>query len=127
MANGKTPRFLDKVRTVLRRKHYSISTEKTYTNWIKRFILFYDKRHPKEMGGKEIEEYLTHLALKAKVSASTQNQALNALLFLYCHILNQTTDFPINSVRAKRARHIPMVLTQEEVYQLSNACRGSIT
>ena len=124
MANGKTPRFLDKVRTVLRRKHYANSTEKTYINWIKRFILFHDKRHPNEMGSKEIEEYLTHLALKAKVSASTQNQALNALLFLYRHILDQTMDFPINSVRAKRARHIPVVLTQDEVYQIIECLSG---
>lgn len=124
MASGKTPRFLDKVRTTLRRKHYANSTEKSYINWIKRFILFHDKRHPKEMSGKEIEEYLTHLALKAKVSASTQNQALNALLFLYRDVLDQTTDFSINSVRAKRARHIPVVLTQEEVYQIIECLSG---
>ncbi|NIM93054.1 MAG: integron integrase [Anaerolineales bacterium] len=116
MNTRKPPRFLDHVRTILRRKHYARSTEKTYANWIKRFILFHDKRHPQEMGNREVEDYLTFLALKAKVSASTQNQALNALLFLYKEVLDKPLDFPIYSVRARRSKRIPTVLTRDEVH-----------
>lgn len=76
------PKLLDQVRDAIRVKHYSFRTEKTYINWIKKFIFFHNKRHPLEMGEKEISQFLTHLAVKVKVSASTQNQALSALLFL---------------------------------------------
>ena len=77
----KRSKFLDHVREVIRTNHFSYSTEKTYISWIYRFITFHDKRHPKEMGGKEIADFLTNLAVERKVSASTQNQALNALVF----------------------------------------------
>ena len=77
------PKLLDQVRDRLRVKHYSIRTEQAYVDWIKRFIWFHDKRHPKDMGAPEVEAFLTHLAVKGKVSASTQNQAKSALLFLY--------------------------------------------
>ncbi len=82
-------RLLDKVRQKIRLKGYSIRTEKTYTSWIKRFILFHRKRHPNEMGKPEIEAFLTHLAINRNVAASTQNQAFNAILFLYTHVLNR--------------------------------------
>jgi len=77
------PRLLDQVRDFIRRLHYSIRTEQTYVNWIRRFILFHRKRHPKEMGAPEVEAFLTHLAVQGKVAACTQNQALNAIVFLY--------------------------------------------
>jgi len=79
----KQPKLLEQVRDAIRRKHYSIRTEEAYVDWIKRYILFHDKRHPREMGSAEIEAFLTHLAVERQVSASTQNQALNALMFLY--------------------------------------------
>ena len=82
-------RLLDRVRDVLRVKHYAISTEKTYVSWIRRLMLFHDKRHPSEMGSAEIESFLTHLATERNVAASTQNQAPSALLFLYRKVLQQ--------------------------------------
>jgi len=82
-------KLLDQVRETIRRKHYSRSTEKTYVSWIKRFILFHQKQHPLEMGEREIEAFLSSLAIQRKVSASTQNQAFNALLFLYRHVLRK--------------------------------------
>ena len=81
--NSQPVKLLDQVRNRIRVKHYSIRTEEAYVSWIKRFILFHDKRHPKEMGSKEIEAFLTNLAVRGKVASSTQNQAFNAILFLY--------------------------------------------
>jgi site-specific recombinase XerD len=81
------PRLLDQVRNLIRRKHMSRATEKAYVQWIRRFILFHNKRHPREMGAAEVEAYLSHLAVNRRVSASTQNQALSALLFLYRGLL----------------------------------------
>ena len=83
------PRSLDQMRDVIRLKHLSIHTEEAYLSWVKRFILFHDKRHPKDMGAPEIRAFLTHLAVQGKVAASTQNGALNALLFLYRYVLHQ--------------------------------------
>ena len=108
-------RLLDRVREVLRRKHYSYRTEQAYIHWIKRYILFHNKRHPKEMGGPEIEAFLTHLAVEENVAASTQNQALSALLFLYREVLRREIDVPIEAVRAKKPKRLPTVLTREEV------------
>ena len=85
----KAPKLLDQVRDKIRLKHYSIRTEQTYVDWIKRFVLFHHKRHPAEMGAAEVEAFLTHLAVEGKVSASTQNQAKAAVLFLYRQVLNQ--------------------------------------
>ncbi len=110
-------RLLDQVRDALRRKHYSIRTEQAYVAWITRFILFHHKRHPQEMGAPEIEAFLTHLAVHEKVAASTQNQALSALLFLYREVLNQDPG-PINALRAQKPRRLPTVLTKEEVHRL---------
>ncbi len=104
-------KLLDRVRDAIRLKHYSIRTEEAYVNWIKRYILFHNKRHPNEMGRAEIEAFLTHLAVNKHVAASTQNQALSALLFLYREVLRKDPDFPIDSVRAKRPRRLPTVVT----------------
>lgn len=108
-------KLLDRVRETTRRKHYSIRTEKSYVAWIRRYILFHNKRHPLEMGRAEIEAFPTYLAISRKVAASTQSQALSALLLLYRDVLNEDLDFPIDSVRAKRPKRLPAVLTKEEV------------
>jgi site-specific recombinase XerD len=105
-------RLLDQVRDAIRVKHYSIRTEEAYVDWIKRFILFHDKRHPKDMAGPEIQAFLTHLAVEGHVAASTQNQALSALLFLYREVLKQPLDFPIDSLRAVKPKHLPTVLAK---------------
>ncbi len=81
-------KLLDQVRHVIRKKHYSIRTEQAYTDWIRRFILFHGKKHPKDMGEREISEYVSYLAVKKNVAESTQNQALNAIIFLYKQVLN---------------------------------------
>ncbi|MEM4302228.1 MAG: phage integrase N-terminal SAM-like domain-containing protein [Candidatus Caldarchaeum sp.] len=116
MATEPRPKkLLDQVSEAIRRKHYSSRTEETYVHWIKRFILFHDKRHPKDMGAAEVEAFLTHLAVQEKVAASTQNQAYSALLFLYRHVLNQPLDMPLDVVRAKKPEHLPTVLSRDEV------------
>ncbi len=112
------PKLLDRVRQALRRKHYSYRTEQAYIHWIKRFILFHNKRHPKDMGTPEIEAFLTHLAVEENVAASTQNQALSALLFLYREVLHQDLDLPIDAARAKKPKRLPTVLTREEVQRV---------
>lgn len=111
-------RLLDQVRDAIRLKHYAYSTEKTYVYWSKRFILYHNKRHPKEMGEKEISEFLTYLAVEENVAASTQNQALSALLFLYREVLRKDLDLSIETVWAKRRKHLPTVLTKEEARQV---------
>lgn len=108
-------KLLDQVRDVIRVKHYSDRTEESYVYWLRRYILFHDKQHPKEMGSTEIEAFLTYLAVKERVAASTQNQALSALLFLYREVLKQELDSPVDALRAKRSRYLPTVLTKEEV------------
>ncbi|MBI1880119.1 MAG: integron integrase [Chloroflexi bacterium] len=118
------PKLLDQVRHILRLKHYSYRTEETYLDWIKRFILFHHKRHPQEMGIPEIEAFLTHLAVRENVAASTQNQAFSALLFLYREVLRQELDGPINAFRAKKSRRLPIVLTQSEVRHILAAMSG---
>jgi integron integrase len=111
-----SPRLLDQVRLVLRRKHYALRTEYAYINWIRRFILYHHKQHPASMGAPEIETFLTHLAVDLVVAASTQNQALSALLFLYRHVLKIELDkHEINAVRARKARRLPTILSREEV------------
>jgi integron integrase len=107
-------KLLDQVRDVIRLKHYSYRTEKCYTDWIKRYILFHHKRHPKDMGRPEIEAFLTHLAVNERVAASTQNQAFSAILFLYKEVLClELAD--INALRAKPSHYLPTVLTKAEV------------
>ena len=94
------PRLIDQVRSVIRLKHYSLRTEEAYWQWIKRFILFHGKRHPNEMGEAEVGAFLTHLAVDKNVAASTQNQALSALLFLYKEVLKTPLDWIENVQRA---------------------------
>lgn len=108
-------RLLDQVRLSLRRRHYSLRTEASYLGWIRRFIIFHNKRHPNSMGSAGIEAFLTHLAVDGRVSAATQNQALSAILFLYREALGLELDLPIRSVRARRSTHLPTVLTKDEV------------
>lgn len=108
-------KLLEQVCDVIRVKHYSYRTEESYVYWLRRYILFHDKQHPKEMGSTEIEAFLTYLAVKERVAASTQNQALSALLFLYREVLKQELDSPVDALRAKRSRYLPTVLTKEEV------------
>lgn len=109
------PKLLDQVRDRIRVKHYSIRTETQYVQWTRRFILFHGKRHPRDMGQKEIEAFLTHLAVACNVSASTQNQALSALLFLYREMLEMEVPWLDKVVRAKRPQRLPVVLTKQEV------------
>jgi len=108
-------KLLDRVRDMVRTKHYAYSTEQSYVQWIRRYILFHDKRHPQEMGVAEVQAFLTHLAVTENVAASTQNQALSALLFLYRYVLEQPLDESIDAVRANRSQHLPTVLTVAEV------------
>lgn len=109
------PRLLDQVRFRIRRKNYSIRTEQAYVAWIRRFILFHNKSHPANLGANEIESFLTHLAVDRNVAASTQNQAMSALLFLYREVLKMDLPWLADVERAKKPKHIPVVLSREEV------------
>jgi len=109
------PKLLDQVRDVIRRKQYSIRTEQSYVDWIKRFILYHDKRHPREMAEEEVTQFLTHLARDRDVAPSTQNQALSALLFLYKDVLKQEIGWLENVERAKRPAKVPVVLSHAEL------------
>ncbi len=113
-----SPKLLDQLRAAVRVKHYSRRTEDTYVDWVKRFIHFHQLRHPKDMGAPEIAAFLTHLAVNGHVAASTQTQALSAVLFLYRHVLHQDIDERIDLVRAKKPAHLPVVLTKDEVQTL---------
>lgn len=118
------PRLLDQVRDKLRLKHYSYRTEQSYIAWMKCFIFFHNKQHPDTMGEKEIEAFLTHLAVNRNVSASTQNQALCALLFLYKEVLGRELSWLDSMQRAKRPARLPVVLTTLEVQKLLNQLQG---
>jgi integron integrase len=118
-------KILDQLRDVLRLKHYSYRTEQSYVDWIYRFIVFHNKRHPKNMGASEIEAFLTYLAVQRKVAASTQNQALSALVFLYRHVLHQDIGGRIDAVRAKQSRYLPTVLTHEEAIAVISQLSGT--
>ncbi len=118
------PKLLDQVRDRIRVKHYSIRTETQYLQWIRRFILFHDKRHPRDMGAAEVEAFLTHLAVEGRVAASTQNQALSALLFLYREVLGINLPWLDGVVRAKLPQRLPVVLTRQEVGGLLDRMSG---
>lgn len=120
----KPPRLLDRVREALRVRHLSLRTEKAYLHWIRRYILFHKKRHPSEMGEKEVNAFLTHLAVQRHVSPSTQTQALCALIFLYRTVLEKELGELEGLVRAKRTRRLPVVLTQEEVRHIFGHLQG---
>ncbi len=110
----KEKKLLEQVSDAIRAKHYSFRTEKTYLDWIRRFILFHNKRHPREMGVPEVQDFIIHLATKNNVSASTQNQALSAVTFLYRHVLQQELQFPTDTIRPGRSKPLPVVLTAQE-------------
>jgi len=117
-AVAQQPRLLDQVRAAIRTRHYSLRTEQSYCHWIKRYILFHGKRHPLDMGAPEIEAFLSALATDRGVSASTQNQALAAILFLYRDVLDRDLPWLDGITRAKRSQHLPTVLTQHETAAL---------
>jgi integron integrase len=118
------PRLLDQVRDRIQTLHYSIRTEQAYLGWIKRFILYHNKRHPKDMGKQEIEAFLTHLAVVRNVSPSTQNQALNAILFLYKQVLGIEVVWLEDVTRAKKPERLPVVLTSDEVMMIFSHLDG---
>jgi integron integrase len=109
------PKLLDQVREAIRLRHYSYRTEQQYVAWIRRYILFHEKRHPRELGGPHVESFLTHLAVDCQVTAATQAQALAAILFLYKHVLNVRLPWLQSVVRARRPKRLPTVLTRQEV------------
>ena len=112
------PRLLDQVRDSIRARHMSFRTEETYLYWIRRFIRFHKLRHPREMGATEVEAFLTSLAVDDKVAASTQNQALAAVLFLYREVLQIDLPWLASVIRAKRPIHLPVVMTRAEVQRV---------
>jgi len=119
------PKLLDQVRGKIRLKHYSIRTEQAYTDWIKRFILHFGKKHPRDMGAAEVEQFLTHLAVNGKVSASTQNQAKCALLFLYKEVLVIELPWLDNVEQAKVPKRLPVVLNRDEVQAILSRLTGT--
>ena len=121
---GDPPKLLDRVRMAVRARHYSLRTEDAYAGWIKRYILFHNKKHPSAMGAEEINAFLTHLAVEGNVSASTQNQALSAILFLYREVLNENVGWIGEIVRAARPRRLPVVFTREEVGRILTRMQG---
>ncbi len=125
MDEPQEPRLLDRVHDTIRRKHYSIRTEQAYVDWIKRFILFHDKRHPAKLGATEVEAFLTHLAVDREVAAATQNQAQSALLFLYREILGIELPWLDDVERAKRPIKLPVVLTVDEVVRVLDHLKGT--
>lgn len=124
--NGNTIRspFLQEVVAALRVRHYSIRTEQAYLDWIKRFILFHGKRHPREMSEREVGKFLTHLAVERQVSPGTQNQARNALVFMYRNVLERPLEELQGVVRAKRKQRLPVVLTVQEVRAVLKQLQG---
>ena len=122
MTNG--PKLLDRIRLAVRTRHYSIRTEEAYVAWARRYILFHGKKHPSAMGAEEINAFLTHLAVESHVAASTQNQALSALLFLYRDVLHEDVGWIADIVRATRPKRRPVVFTRSEVAQIIGAMEG---
>ena len=110
--------LLEQVRTAIRRKHYSYRTEQTYVDWIRRFTRFHQNRHPRSLGPEEVTSFLSYLAVERHVAAATQNQALSAILFLYREVLHIDLDLPLGTVRAKKPKRLPTVLTREEVQKV---------
>jgi integron integrase len=124
-ASPEGPKLLDQVRDKIRLKHYSIRTEQAYTDWVKRFVLFHKKRHPSDMGAVEVEQFLTHLAVEGNVSASTQNQAKSALLFLYREVLEIELPWLDEVTKAKAGKRLPVVLTVQETQRLLARLEGT--
>ena len=124
-AVAQAPKLLDRVRAAIRARHYSLRTEEAYVGWIRRFILFHNKRHPAEMGEAEINQFLTNLAVAGNVGASTQNQALAAILFLYQAVLDKDLDRIDGIVGAKKPKRLPVVLTRDQVRALFGKMSGA--
>ncbi|AJP48865.1 integrase [Rugosibacter aromaticivorans] len=124
-SNSEPPKLLDLVRGKIRLKHYSIRTEQAYVDWIKRFILHFDKKHPKDLGALEVEQFLTYLAVQGKVAPSTQNQAKSALLFLYKEVLGVDLPWLDDVERAKAPKRLPVVLTPMEVQEILSHLDGT--
>ena len=120
------PRLLDQLRHALRCRHYSRKTEDAYRSWVKRFVFFHNLRHPAEMGEKEINAFLSHLAIQRRVSASTQNQALSALLFLYRHVLKREIGDLGDVIRARKPKRLPIVMTREEIKAVMSRLHGQL-
>lgn len=120
-----TAPFLQQVRNAIRVRHYSIRTEQAYVDWIRRFILFHGKRHPNELGEAEVGRFLTWLAVERNVAPSTQNQALNALVFLYRHVIDRPLGDITNAARAKKPQKLPVVLSQDETQRLFRHLDGN--
>jgi integron integrase len=123
--NVAAPRLLDQLRGRLRVKHYSIRTEVAYVDWVRRFVVFSGQRHPRELGAREVEAFLTHLALQRRVAASTQNQAKSALLFLYKEVLGNEMPWLDGVVAAKNPQRLPVVLSEAEVKAVLGHMRGT--
>lgn len=121
----KSVRLMDQVREVLRFHHYAYNTEKSYVTWILQYIRFNNRRHPKDMGKPEVESFLSHLALDRGVSASTQNQAFSAIVFLYKQVLNVDFDLDIRASRARKSKRLPVVLNRKEVADIINRLNGT--
>ena len=124
-SDPKPKKLLEQVHEALRTKHYSYRTEQTYIDWIKRYILFHQKQHPKDLGVEEIRAFIAHLATDRKVATSTQNQALSAILFLYRTVLQQPIDLSPNLINPSRPKRLPTVLTHEEAMSIIQAMRGT--
>ena len=122
MDTGK-PKLLDQMKNVMRIKHYSLQTEKSYIQWVRRYIYFHNKRHPEEMGALDVQKYLSYLAVEQNVSASTQNQALNAIVFLYKNVLKKELG-SIDAIRARKPKRLPVVLTVEETLLVLSQLSG---
>lgn len=125
MTSEGKPRLLDQVRELLRVRHYSIRTEQTYLQWIRRFIVFNRMQHPKELGAEHVAAFLSHLAVQRHVAASTQNQALNAILFLYRDVMKVSLPWLNDVERAKKPHRLPVVLTRDEVRCLLAQLQGT--
>ncbi len=118
-------KLLDQVKDAIHVRHYSYHTEQTYVDWVRRFILFNDKRHPADMGETEVQAFITYLATDRNVSASTQNQALSGILFLYRNVLGRELALPPNLIRAKKSSHLPTVLSRQEALAVIDQMSGT--
>ena len=117
-------RLVDVFSEVCRTEHYAYRTEETYLKWVKRYIAYHRNRHPREMGAEEVRQFLSHLAVDRKVTASSQNQALSAILFLYRKVLNIDLPWMVDVVRAKRSQRMPVVLSRDEVRRVLECMTG---
>ena len=124
LIDEKKPKLLDQLREAMRSRHYSRRTESTYVHWVKRFIFFHNVRHPKDMAEPEINSFLTHLAVREYVSASTQNQALCAIIFLYNYVLDRKIGYIGEVIRARKPVRLPVVMTKSEVKAVLNNLTG---